>query len=112
MITRSNIWEIAIPRGNRVWGYPIYTAVEEQTASGLFLPQTSQKKVLQALEVIRVGKGVEDIQPGDTVILETNGGGEVVALDDDEGETHNIFVVHEKHCALIVPPKRTENGDT
>lgn len=105
-IKRSNIWHLAKPLGARVWGYPLYQEEqEEQTASGLIIStQLTPKKILYALEIVRVGPDVKDpdIKEGCICTLDPNTGGEVIGLTDDEGEIHNIFSIHSKHLALVL----------
>lgn len=103
MIERSSVWGLARPRGDRVWGYPIYEEErEEVSAGGIILANVSSRKVLRTLEVIRVGPNVTDINEGDVCTLDSEGAGEVVVLIDEEGEAHNIYVVHEKYIALVL----------
>lgn len=104
-IKRSEIWHKVRPLGERVWGFPLYEDEnEETTESGLIIStQLSPKKVLYALEIVRIGPDVKhDIKEGDIVTLDPNGGGEVIGVIGDDGEIHNIFSIHAKHLALVL----------
>jgi co-chaperonin GroES (HSP10) len=104
-IKQSPIWYTVRPLGERVWGYPLYKdEVEETSESGLIIStQLSPKKLLYAMEIVRIGPDVKhDISEGDIVTLDPNSGGEVISITDDDGEIHNIFSIHAKHLALVL----------
>lgn len=103
-IKRSKIWNLVRPLGSRVWGYPVFKDEEEISESGLIIAtQISPKKILYAIEIVRIGPDVtEAVSEGDIVVLDPNAGGEVISLTDDDGEVHNIFSIHSKHLALVL----------
>lgn len=55
---------------------------EEKTASGLFIPQTSQEKT-QFAEVVAVGSEVSTVKVGDKVLHDKFAGTTVKVADDE-----------------------------
>ena len=81
------------PLGDRIVVKP--SEQEEQTASGIFLPETAKEKPQQG-SIVAVGPGVRndagdrvamDVAEGDTVIVSKYGGTEVKA----DGQTYKIL---------------------
>lgn len=67
------------PGRDRIWVQRI--PAFEETAGGLVVPEKAQKNQ-NVCRVCSVGPGVEDIEPGDVVVLESFSGESVGFLDD------------------------------
>ncbi len=68
------------PLADRV--YAKVVSGEEKTESGLFIPDTAKEKPQKAV-VKAIGKEVEDIKIGDTILFAKYSGNEIKIDDDD-----------------------------
>ena len=68
------------PLADRV--YAKVVSGEEKTESGLFIPDTAKEKPQKAV-VKAIGKEVEDVKVGDTVLFAKYSGNEIKIDDDD-----------------------------
>jgi len=68
------------PLADRV--YAKVVSGEEKTESGLFIPDTAKEKPQKAV-VKAIGKEVEDIKTGDTILFAKYSGNEIKIDDDD-----------------------------
>ncbi len=68
------------PLADRV--YAKVASGEEKTESGLFIPDTAKEKPQKAV-VQAIGKEVEDVKVGDTVLFAKYSGNEIKIDDDD-----------------------------
>ncbi len=68
------------PLADRV--YAKVVSGEEKTESGLFIPDTAKEKPQKAV-VQAIGKEVEDVKVGDTVLFAKYSGNEIKIDDDD-----------------------------
>lgn len=68
------------PLADRV--YAKVVSGEEKTESGLFIPDTAKEKPQKAV-VQAIGKEVEDVKIGDTILFAKYSGNEIKIDDDD-----------------------------